>query len=127
MVAGVCMETEGAPLYNYYTTDIIGPDGEVIDVKVNRELVYEGNKTLQTVGTVLAIGGIVTFYTNWIHSIVDAAKSAKRINADNGFVMYQFNDRCAFGMQPSLTYERPRYMQGSKPELAAGMKFKLTS
>ena len=77
-------------------------------------------------GVVLMIGGTITIYANWLHSIIDAVKSSKRINAENGFVMYQLNDRCAFGMQPSIAYERPQYLQGSKPELSAGMKFKLT-
>ena len=72
------------------------------------------------------IGGTITIYANWLHSIIDAVKSSKRINAENGYVMYQINDRCAFGMQPSIAYERLQYLQGSKPELSAGMKFKLT-
>ena len=77
-------------------------------------------------GTVLMLAGMGTMLVNGIHSIVDAAKSSNRINTENGFVMYQFNDRCAFGMQPSIAYECPQYLQGSKPELSAGMKFKLT-
>lgn len=77
-------------------------------------------------GTVLMLAGMGTMLANGIHSIVDAAKSSNRINTENGYVMYQFNDRCAFGMQPSIAYERPQYLQGSKPELSAGMNFKLT-
>lgn len=77
-------------------------------------------------GLILALGGMGVIWGNHIHTIVDAFKSSKRINAENGYVMYQINDRCAFGMQPSIAYERPRYMQGSKPELSAGMNFKLT-
>ncbi len=77
-------------------------------------------------GTVLMLAGMGTILVNGIHSIVDAAKSSNRINTENGFVMYQFNDRCAFGMQPSIAYECPQYLQGSKPELSAGMNFKLT-
>ena len=77
-------------------------------------------------GLILALGGMGTILANGIHSIVDAAKSSNRINAENGFVMYQLNDRCAFGMQPSIAYERPQYLQGSKPEFSAGMNFKLT-
>ena len=72
------------------------------------------------------IGGTITIYANWLHSIVDAVRSSNRINAENGYVMYQLNDRCAFGMQPSIAYERPQYLQGSKPEFSAGMNFKLT-
>ena len=81
---------------------------------------------LVTSGAIVMLAGMGVVLVNGIHSIVDAAKGSKRYNVDNGFVMYQLNDRCAFGMQPSLTYERPEYMQGCKPELAAGMKFKLT-
>ena len=77
-------------------------------------------------GMVVGLGGLGLICGNYIHSICDAVKSSKRINAENGFVMYQLNDRCAFGMQPSVAYERPQYLQGSKPELSAGMKFKLT-
>ena len=77
-------------------------------------------------GTVLMLAGMGVALVNGIHSIVDAAKSSNRINAENGYVMYQINDRCAFGMQPSIAYERPQYLQGSKPELSAGMNFKLT-
>ena len=77
-------------------------------------------------GTVLMFAGMGVVIGNGIHSIVDAAKSSKRINAENGYVMYLINDRCAFGMQPSIAYERPQYLQGSKPELSAGMNFKLT-
>ena len=78
------------------------------------------------VGVVLLTAGVITIYANAIHSIVDAVKSSNRINAENGYVMYQLNDRCAFGMQPSIAYERPQYLQGSKPEFSAGMRFKLT-
>ena len=81
---------------------------------------------LRITGYALFAAGIITVYTNAIHSIIDAAKSSNRINSANGYVMYQLNDHCAFGMQPSLAYERPQYLQGSKPELSAGMKFKLT-
>ena len=77
-------------------------------------------------GTVLMLAGMGTMLANGIHSIVDAAKSSNRINTENGYVMYQFNDRCAFGMQPSIAYECPQYLQGSKPELSGGMNFKLT-
>ena len=88
--------------------------------------VDDGNAALRTTGYVLMAAGIVTIYGNMIHSICDAVKSAKRINAENGYAMYHFNDRCAFGIQPSIAYERPQYLSGSKPELSAGMKFKLT-
>ena len=81
---------------------------------------------LSTTGLVLFTAGVITLYANWIHSICDAVKSSKRINAENGYVMYQFNDRCAFGMQPSIAYEHPQYLKGSKPELSAGMNFKFT-
>lgn len=77
-------------------------------------------------GLILALGGMGVIWGNHIHTIVDAFKSSNRINAENGYVMYQINDRCAFGMQPSIAYERPQYLQGSKPELSAGMNFKLT-
>lgn len=86
----------------------------------------EGNRFLSGVGVVLFTAGVITIYANAIHSIVDAVKSSKRINAENGYVMYQLNERCAFGMQPSIAYERPQYLQGSKPEFSAGMNFKLT-
>ena len=77
-------------------------------------------------GLVLFSAGLITGYANWIHTVCDAVKSSKRINAENGYVMYQLSDHCAFGMQPSIAYERPQYLQGSKPELTAGMNFKLT-
>lgn len=86
----------------------------------------EGNRFLSTTGVVLCLAGVVTLYANWIHTICDAVKTTKRLNTENGFVMYEFRDRYAFGMQPSIAYERPQYLQGSKPELSAGMKFKLT-
>ena len=86
----------------------------------------EGNRFLSGVGVVLLTAGVITIYANAIHSIVDAVKSSNRINAENGYVMYQLSDHCAFGMQPSIAYERPQYLQGSKPELTAGMNFKLT-
>ena len=94
---------------------------------------YDYNTYVETVndaqfipGLILALGGMGTILANGIHSIVDAAKSSNRINAENGYVMYQLSDHCAFGMQPSIAYERPQYLQGSKPELTAGMNFKLT-
>jgi hypothetical protein len=87
---------------------------------------FHHSEFLQITGYALFAAGIITIYTSCIHSICDAAKSSKRINAENGYVMYQFNDRCAFGMQPSIAYERPQYLQGSKPELSGGMNFKLT-
>ena len=105
MYAGSYMVVRGAE-YEYYYGE--PKDGMVIT------------------GTVLMLAGMGTMLVNGIHSIVDAAKSSNRINTENGFVMYQFNDRCAFGMQPSIAYECPQYLQGSKPELSAGMKFKLT-
>ena len=105
MYAGAYMVVRGAE-YEYYYGE--PKDGMVIT------------------GTVLMLAGMGTMLANGIHSIVDAAKSSNRINVESGFVMYQFNDRCAFGMQPSIAYECPQYLQGSKPELSAGMNFKLT-
>ena len=105
MYAGAYMVVRGAE-YDYYYGE--PKDGMVIT------------------GTVLMLAGMGTMLVNSIHSIVDAAKSSNRINVESGFVMYQFNDRCAFGMQPSIAYECPQYLQGSKPELSAGMNFKLT-
>ncbi len=86
----------------------------------------EINNALFIPGVILGVGGVIAFYTNGIHSIVDAFCSSKRINAENGYVMYQINDRCAFGMQPSVAYECPQYMQGSNAELSVGMNLKLT-
>ena len=105
MYAGAYMVLRGAE-YEYYYGE--PKDGMVIT------------------GTVLMLAGMGTMLANGIHSIVDAAKSSNRINVESGFVMYQFNDRCAFGMQPSIAYECTQYLQGSKPELSAGMNFKLT-
>lgn len=79
-----------------------------------------------TTGCIFMVVGGVTMLVNGICSIVDAVKSANRINIEKGFVMYSFNDNCAFGLQPAITYERPQYMLGSKAELAAGMNFRLT-
>ena len=115
-LAGLCLTMEYSGYDNYY----YGEDGAMIYEYT------EGNRFLSTTGIVLFTAGIITIYANAIHSIVDAVKSSNRINAENGFVMYQLNDRYAFGMQPSIAYERPQYLQGSKPELSAGMKFKLT-
>ena len=115
-LAGLCLTLEYSRDKNCYH----GEDGAIIyEVK-------EGNKFLSTTGFILFTAGIITVYANAIHSIVDAAKSSNRINAENGYVMYQLSDHCAFGMQPSIAYERPQYLQGSKPELTAGMNFKLT-
>ena len=115
-LAGLCLTMEYSGYDNYY----YGEDGTMIyEYK-------EGNKFLSTTGVVLFTAGIITIYANAIHSIVDAVKSSNRINAENGYVMYQINDRCAFGMQPSIAYERPQYLQGSKLGLSAGMNFKLT-
>ena len=111
-LGGVCGMYAGAYMISWgaVNTDQWGnPDGALV-----------------TSGAIVMLAGMGVVLVNGIHSIVDAAKGSKRYNVDNGFVMYQLNDRCAFGMQPSLTYERPEYMQGCKPELAAGMKFKLT-
>lgn len=95
---------------------------------VDYEMMYDGTTRdgMFTTGVMLMFAGMGVMIGNGIHSIVDAAKSSNRINAENGYVMYQINDRCAFGMQPSIAYERPQYLQGSKPELSAGMNFKLT-
>ena len=94
---------------------------------VDYELLYgETRDGMIIAGTLFMLGGMSLMIGNGIHSIVDAARSSNRINAENGFVMYQLNDRCAFGMQPSIAYERPQYLQGAKPELSAGMNFKLT-
>ena len=77
-------------------------------------------------GCGLMIFGAITNVVNAICSICDAAISAKEINAENGYLMYSFDENCAFGLQPSLTYEMPQYMVGTKPELAAGMNFRFT-
>ena len=92
------------------------------------EMMYDGTTRdgMLTTGIMLMFAGMGVMIGNGIHSIVDAAKSSNRINAENGYVMYQLSDHCAFGMQPSIAYERPQYLQGSKPELTAGMNFKLT-
>ncbi len=79
-----------------------------------------------TTGCIFMVVGGVTLFVNGICSIVDAVKSANRINIEKGFVMYSLSDNCTFGIQPAITYERPQYMLGSKAELAAGMNFKLT-
>lgn len=123
MVVGVGLETI------YLPEDFIRVDGGYYSPP--RDIFVEGehchnSEFLRTAGIVLQILGSSTFIANSIHTICDAVKSSKRINAENGFVMYQLNDRCAFGMQPSIAYERPQYLQGYKPELSAGMKFKLT-
>lgn len=95
---------------------------------VDYEMMYDGTTRdgMITTGVLLIFAGMGVMIGNGIHSIVDAAKSSNRINAENGYVMYQLSDHCAFGMQPSIAYERPQYLQGSKPELTAGMNFKLT-
>ncbi len=95
-------------------------------VDLTSDYYYDVDDGQYMIGLALTLGGACLVYGNLIHSICDAVKSSKRINAENGFVMYQLNGRCAFGMQPSVAYERPQYLQGSKPELSAGMKFKLT-
>lgn len=77
-------------------------------------------------GAVLAVGGLALMATNTVCSVIDAVKSAKRVNIENGYVMLPMGSHCAFGMQPMVAYEYPQYMQGVKPELSAGMKFKLT-
>ena len=99
-------------------------DGEVF-IEGNKMFLHN-SKFLQATGVALFVAGAITIYVNYIHSVYDAAKSSNRINAENGYVMYQLSDHCAFGMQPSIAYERPQYLQGSKPELTAGMNFKLT-
>ena len=116
----LAMEYAGYYDYDYYEDYYCEEDGYPPYEYI------EGNRFLSGVGVVLLTAGVITIYANAIHSIVDAVKSSKRINAENGFVMYQINERCAFGMQPSIAYERPQYLQGSKPEFSAGMRFKLT-
>lgn len=116
----LAMEYAGYYDYDYYEDYYCEEDGYPPYEYI------EGNRFLSGVGVVLLTAGVITIYANAIHSIVDAVKSSKRINAENGYVMYQINDRCAFGMQPSIAYERPQYLQGSKPEFSAGMNFKLT-
>lgn len=87
---------------------------------------YNYDESQYTTGVTFMIVGGVILFVNGINSIVDAVKSAKNINVEKGFVMYSFNENCAFGIQPAVTYEKPQYMLGSKAELAAGMNFKLT-
>ena len=86
----------------------------------------EINYGLAVTGVVCVYAGFGVLIVNSLHSAIDAVKSSKRINAENGFVMYQIGEGCAFGIQPSIAYECPQYMQGSKPELTAGMNFRLT-
>ena len=86
----------------------------------------EAKDGLITTGALVVLAGAGVVIANGIHSIVDAARSSNRINTENGYVMYQFNDRCAFGIQPSIAYARPQYLQGGKPELSAGMNFRFT-
>lgn len=125
-VAGAGLELE----LGYFPDDFTRVEGGFYsperDLYVTGGGFFHHSEFLRAAGIVMSVAGIITIYTNWIHSIVDAAKSSKRINAENGYVMYQLNDRCAFGMQPSIAYERPQYLQGSKPEFSAGMRFKLT-
>lgn len=90
---------------------------------IGSTLLVEGE---EEAGSIFLVAGSVTLFVNGICSIVDAAKSAKRINVEKGFVMYSLSDNCAFGIQPAVTYEKPQYMLGTKAELAAGMNFKLT-
>ena len=87
---------------------------------------YYYDEDLYTAGCLFVVAGGVTILVNGICSIVDAVKSAKRINVEKGFIMYSFNENCAFGLQPAVAYEKPQYMTGSRAELSAGMNFKLT-
>lgn len=99
---------------------------EMVVYGAEYELQYgESRHGMIVAGGVVMLAGMGVVLVNGIHSIIDAAKSSKRFNVDNGFVMYRFNDRCAFGMQPSIAYEHPQYLLGCKPELSAGMKFKV--
>ena len=93
---------------------------------INTDQWGEPDMAMVMSGSIVMLAGMGVALVNGIHSIVDAAKSSNRINTECGFVMYQLNDRYAFGMQPSIAYERPQYLQGSKPEFSAGMNFKLT-
>lgn len=87
---------------------------------------YYEDESAITAGAIFMVAGGITVIVNGISSIVDAVKSAKQINVEKGFIMYSFNENCAFGIQPAITYEKPQYMIGSKAELAAGMNFRLT-
>lgn len=87
--------------------------------------VYE-DEDLYSIGSALVFGGAIISLVNGIASIVDAVKSSKQINVEKGFIMYSFNEDCAFGMQPTLTYEKPQYLMGAKAEMVAGMNLKLT-
>ena len=109
-----------------YTVTLFGAILMETSVDLTSDYYYDVDDGQYMIGLALTLGGASLLYGNLIHTICDAVKSSKRINAENGFVMYQLNDRCAFGMQPSIAYERPQYLQGYKPELSAGMKFKLT-
>ena len=87
---------------------------------------YHFQETTYNTGCALLVIGGVVVLVDWISSISDARRSAKRINAENGYVTYMFNENCSFGLQPALVYDKPQYMMGTKAELSAGMNFKLT-
>lgn len=87
---------------------------------------YDSDEALFNTGLTLFIAGGVCSIVDWISSICDARSSAKRINAENGYVTFMFNKNYSLGLQPALTYERPQYMTGTKSELATGMNVRLT-
>lgn len=77
-------------------------------------------------GTILMIGGIVVCGVNGITSIVDAVSSAKRINYENGYAVFDLGEGVSLGIAPEMAYNHPEYSVGMKNEFNAGLKMSLS-
>ena len=84
------------------------------------------NSSTAGLGLLLFLSGGIAGVVNGVGSIVDAVKSANRINVENGFVTLQFEDGTSASFAPMVAYEHPQFSAGMKNEFNAGMKFRLT-
>lgn len=78
------------------------------------------------VGAVLVSCGGLFMLVNGIGSIVDAVKSAKRINLENGYMAIDLGNGSSIGLAPAITYEHPEYAMGMQNEFSAGMKMSIS-
>lgn len=77
-------------------------------------------------GAILMIGGAATCGYNGVASIIDAVRSAKRINLENGYAVVDLSDDISLGFAPEMAYNHPEYSIGMKNEFNAGLKMSIS-
>lgn len=101
--------------------------GCILTMSAGYLLVYETESDFWGwTGICLALGGTIMYYGTAISAIIDAVKSAKRINFENGYAMFDIGNDVSIGCRPTVSYEHPTYALQLPNTLNAGLGFRIT-